>query len=397
MTMPASTLAAEAPPQAARDLLLAAGLALGPMAVTGIARFAYALLLPAMRDDLVWSYTQAGAMNAANGLGYLVGTLLSLRLAGRVDARRTFTIGMLATALTLIASGLVRSFDALMVLRAVTGVSSALVFVSGTALAARIGSARLTPLAIAVYFSGAGLGIVFSGAALPWLFELRGAAAWPLGWLALGSIALLCTAPGALACARLPPTPSARRAATWPVHPLAPSFAAHFLFGAGYIVYMTFVISWLDAHGATAAQVTGVWSVLGVAVLAAPLLWRGTLRGGRGGAPLAAAIAVLAAGAALPLLSTAWPAMVVSAALVGSAVMMPAAASTAFVRRCVQPRGVDAALATFSMVFAAGQCLGPVLAGWVADAAGSLAAALAAAATVLLAAAALALRQREAH
>jgi len=391
---PASTLGSGAS-RTARELLVAAGLALGPMAVTGIARFAYGLLLPAMRDDLAWSYTQAGAMNAANGLGYLAGTVLSLHLANRIDARRTFGFGMLVTALTLIAACLLRSFEALLALRAITGLSSALVFVSGTLLVARIGSARLAPLAIALYFSGAGLGIVLSGVALPWLLEARGAAAWPLGWLALGSIALLCTGPAVLACAMLPPTNAARRASAWPVYPLGPSFAGHFLFGAGYIVYMTFVIGWIDAHGGSAAQVAAMWSVLGVAVIASPLLWGALLRDGRGGAPLAASILVLAAGAVLPLCSTAWPAMLASAALVGSAVMIPAAASAAFVRRCVRQPGVDAALATFSVVFAAGQCIGPVLAGFIADALGSLAAAVAASALVLLAAAACAARQRE--
>ena len=160
------SLAVDAP-RVSRELCIAAGLALGPMAVTGMARFAYGLLLPAMRDDLSWTYAQAGAMNMANALGYLVGTVLSLHLASRIDARRSFALGMLVTALTLIASGLVRSFEALIALRALSGLTSALVFVSGTTLAARIGSARLAPLAIAVYFSGAGLGIVLSGAALP--------------------------------------------------------------------------------------------------------------------------------------------------------------------------------------------------------------------------------------
>ena len=388
------SLAVDAP-RVSRELCIAAGLALGPMAVTGMARFAYGLLLPAMRDDLSWTYAQAGAMNMANALGYLVGTVLSLHLASRIDARRSFALGMLVTALTLIASGLVRSFEALIALRALTGLTSALVFVSGTTLAARIGSARLAPLAIAVYFSGAGLGIVLSGAALPWLFEWRGAAAWPLGWLALGVAALLSTAPSALACAALPSTRTAQRASAWPAHQLGRSFAGHFLFGAGYIVYMTFVVTWLDAHGGSAAQVATVWSVLGVAVIASPLLWGALLRDGRGGTPLACAIATLALGAAVPLLDASWPLLVASAALVGSAVMIPAAASAAFVRRCVRAPGADAALATYAVVFAAGQCLGPVPAGYLADASGSLSAALACSALVLLAGAALAWRQRE--
>ena len=38
-----------------------------------MARFAYALLLPAMRDDLGWNYAQAGGLNTANALGYVLG------------------------------------------------------------------------------------------------------------------------------------------------------------------------------------------------------------------------------------------------------------------------------------------------------------------------------------
>ena len=94
-------------------------------------------------------------------------------------------------------------------------------------------------------------------------------------------------------------------------------------------------------------------------------------------------------------LSTAWPVMALSAALVGGAVMIPGAASTAFVRRCVRQPGADAALATYSVVFAAGQCIGPVPAGFIADATGSLSAALALSAALLLLGATLASRQRE--
>ncbi|MGH9054723.1 MAG: YbfB/YjiJ family MFS transporter [Acidimicrobiales bacterium] len=56
-------------------LARAAGLALGPAVALGLARFAYALLLPAMRTDLHWSYTQAGALNTANALGYFAGAI----------------------------------------------------------------------------------------------------------------------------------------------------------------------------------------------------------------------------------------------------------------------------------------------------------------------------------
>src|SRR5689334_3597053 len=59
------------------------GLAMGPAVGLGLGRFAYALLLPAMRVDLGWSYAQAGALNTANAAGYLIGALLAAPLAGR--------------------------------------------------------------------------------------------------------------------------------------------------------------------------------------------------------------------------------------------------------------------------------------------------------------------------
>ena len=46
----------------ARGLLVAFLLSFGPAVSNSFARFAYALILPAMRSDLHWSYSQAGSI-----------------------------------------------------------------------------------------------------------------------------------------------------------------------------------------------------------------------------------------------------------------------------------------------------------------------------------------------
>src|SRR5438876_914979 len=71
---------------ARHPLLVACALSLGPSIGNGFGRFAYALILPAMKADLAWTYTQAGWINTANAIGYLVGALLSLRLIARVGS-----------------------------------------------------------------------------------------------------------------------------------------------------------------------------------------------------------------------------------------------------------------------------------------------------------------------
>jgi hypothetical protein len=68
-------------------------LSLGAVVSLGLARFAYALLLPPMRADLGWSYFVAGAMNTANAAGYLAGALALLRLGSGVASAATFVGG----------------------------------------------------------------------------------------------------------------------------------------------------------------------------------------------------------------------------------------------------------------------------------------------------------------
>ena len=55
-------------PHPARLILI---LSLAPTIGLGIGRFAYALVLPDMRDSLSWSYSAAGFMNTINAVGYL--------------------------------------------------------------------------------------------------------------------------------------------------------------------------------------------------------------------------------------------------------------------------------------------------------------------------------------
>ena len=117
---------------------MAAALALGAAVSLGLARFSYALLLPAMRADLGWSYFLGGAMNTANAAGYLVGALATPRALTRLSARALLVGGCATTALLLAAHAMVLNANALLALRLATGIASAAVFVAGGLMAARL-------------------------------------------------------------------------------------------------------------------------------------------------------------------------------------------------------------------------------------------------------------------
>jgi MFS family permease len=213
--------------------LIVLGLSLGPAVSNGLARFAYGLVLPAMRQDLSWSYTEAGWVNTANGIGYLIGALLALRYIGTWGARALFIYGLILTTLALVASGLTRDM---------------------------------------------------------------------------------------------------------------PSLLGYFLFGVGYIVYMTFLVAWMRDQGADAQMVARTWGVLGAAVMLSPLAWRG----------------------------------------IGLSFFMGPASVTNFSRKNLPEAQWGRSVALYTTVFALGQTVGPVAAGFVADAAKSLSFGLLAAGGALL-------------
>jgi len=363
-------------------LWTAAALALGAAVSLGLARFSYALLLPPMRADLGWSYLTAGAMNTLNAAGYLVGALLAPRWLARRDARALMLAGMLAAALLLAAHALAGSDAALYTLRGLTGVASAATFIAGGLLAARLGSGsaaapeRAPPagLVLGIYYGGTGLGIVAAALLVPALVALAGATGWRWAWVGLAMVALLATVlvlRPTRALAASAPSTGARAAFDW--QPLGFGLAAYLMFGLGYIGYMTFVITLLREQGLPATQIVAFYVLLGVGVIVSPWLWAGLLQRQRGGVPLALLNGLLALATLMPVLS-AQPLMVfASGALFGSVFLSLVASTTALVRHNLPAAAWPAGIAAFTIVFAAGQIVGPTLVGWVADGPGGLA------------------------
>ena len=373
-------------------IVVAAALALAAAVSLGLARFSYALLLPPMRADLGWSYLTAGAMNTVNAAGYLAGALLMPMALRHVGARRALLGGGVASGLLLCAHGLVTSDAALYALRALTGVASAATFVCGGLLAARLGGrvtgaagrAPSAGLVLGVYYGGTGVGIVIAALLVPPLSALQGAHAWQWAWVALGVAALAATTVTALATRTLDQGSTARAAhATFRWSLLAFGLASYFLFGLGYIGYMTFVVTLLREQQLSSALITVFYGLLGLAVIASSWLWAGLLQRQRGGGAMRLLNALLAVATLLPVLSAHPIAVFASGLLFGGVFLSVVASTTALVRHNLPSAAWPAGISAFTIVFAAGQIVGPTLVGWVADGAGGLRGGLACSAAVL--------------
>ncbi|MER1966115.1 YbfB/YjiJ family MFS transporter [Castellaniella sp. GW247-6E4] len=277
--------------------------------------------------------------------------------------------------------------------RFTAGFGGAGVFICGGVLAGVLGTR-----AIVVFFSGGGLGMLLTGAVLPWLFELRGPAAWPAAWIATGVVCLPLSVAAIHAARSIAEPSSPHVGADWPWRACLPVLASYFIFGLGYIAYMTFMVAWVrhDAvNAASLATTTSVmWGLLGVMTLLAPLLWARPFDGRRDGRPMGAALFVLTAGAALPLILPNLVGIWLSATLVGGSVFMVPAAVTGFVKNNLARPAWGNAMAIATSLFAIGQTIGPAACGWLSDRAGSLSFGLAVSAMMLLVSGVLALLQK---
>ena len=344
-----------------------ARLALGTASALGLARFAYGLILPAMRSELGWSLAQAGTLTTANAVGYLVGAVAAAPVARRLTVTATFRLGMVLTVAALGATAATASYPVLLLTRTAAGLAGALVFITGGVIASHAASASRSTAPITIYYSGAGLGIAISGAAIP---PLLGAhpGRWPLAWGVLAAAAGLATVTSWTAArGREHASTAATLIDLRTVTRLWQPATAYLLFAAGYIAYITFLSAYLTAHHASTAQITLTWALLGLAAVGAPLLWNRPISTWPRTTALATLLAVLSAAAVAALVSASLLAVTGSAIGYGATFLAVPAAITALIRSATEPSQWTGALAAFTVVFAAGQIAGPYLAGALAD------------------------------
>lgn len=384
-----------------RPLLTAFALSQGAAISLGMSRFSYALLLPPMRTDLGWTYLQAGSMNTANALGYFIGAIMTPALMRRIGAQKTLFAGAVLTALFMILCGFLTDTNSLLIQRLLAGMASALIFISGGLLAARLGSQhiRQAGLLIGLYYGGTGVGILLSALLVPATMAYANAHnmmhEWQSAWLTLGAACLVATAIMARPIHDIDGTTVAQgEHSKFPWQRFGFGLTSYLMFGVGYIGYMTFVVALLKEQGMSPVVITIFYSTLGLAVIASSRIWATLLDRYKGGQALAILNALLSIATILPVLSTMPLVVFISGLMFGGVFLSVVASTTALVRHNTPAAAWPAGISLFTIVFAFGQIVGPTLVGWVSDQSGGLQRGLACSAIILFVGALLATRQR---
>jgi MFS family permease len=370
------------------DLLptaLAGGI--GMAVAMGFGRFSYTPILPGMMADLGLSPSDAGIIASANFIGYLAGAVLAGYgwAAGR--ERRLGLSALAATALLLLAMGLVYSVALLSLIRFFAGLASAfaMIFLSGIVLGRALRAGN--PHVQSIHFGGVGIGIAVSSL-MVWILaqsNLDFASSWRIDWFGGALIAFA----GLCAVAMLLPKADASVSRSVPEKPLVwtrPLIAmtlTYGMFGFGYVITATFLVTMARQGAADQTIEFLAWLLTGLSAAVSVVLWR--LAVPRFGAVGVYLIGLLVEAAGL-IATVCLPlpyAPLIGGVLLGLTFIMITAYGLQ-IARGLAPESPRKALAFMTAAFGVGQILGPVVAGWIAERSGSFTIPTLLAAAVLL-------------
>lgn len=351
--------------------------AIAMAAAMGFGRLFYTPVLPGMIAGIPISSADAGYIAAGNFAGYLAGAILAGQgwAAGR---ERVIALSALAaTAILMAAMALTTSVPAFVAIRFLAGLASALAMILTSSIVlpyAKQGGSRGHVVNF-LHFGGVGLGIALSSALALIVNMAAGDAAhgWRINWLAGAAITLAAVL---LVQWMLPrPNGATERKVEPPLKwklPLVLLTTSYGLFGFGYVITATFLVTIARQGDAGPVIEFLAWFVTGCAAAVSLLAWH----------PLAiriglarsytVAMGVLAIGVVCSVLLPPTAGALFGGLLLGATFMVITAYGLQL-GGALAAESPRRALASMTAAFGVGQIIGPLVAGWAAEKSGSFA------------------------
>jgi predicted MFS family arabinose efflux permease len=323
--------------------------------------------------------TAAGLLGTLHLVGYLAGTLLSPAVNAKIGALMLVRSSHAVFAGAMLIGGLATDATTMAISRFVAGLGAGFGVFAVLLIVFNATAPSRRSTVVSLVWAGTGIAIVASGLVAAPLLE--GAGTWRLSFFVPAGLALVVALLMPRGNAAIAVSPQQDKAVTslWPA--LVSSrwlllLIAYFLFAAAYISYSTFAGVRLRELHVSSAGVTWFWVTFGAASIAGSTLgavllaWPRTRR-----FAVSAALLSGMCGSLLAAQGGSWSVFAASA-LVGLGLIAMPAVATVLIRQ----RSADATYPFFFTVgtsaLGVGQLLGPVAAGYVADAFGAGAVAL---------------------
>ncbi|XXJ18281.1 MFS transporter [Desulfovibrio caledoniensis] len=364
-------------------------------ACLGLGRFSLGMLLPSMGASLGLDYGRMGWIGTGNFIGYMLAVVLAGTVTQSHGARRTIAAGLALVGVSMVLISRAAGFESVLLLYFATGIGSGLANVPLMGLISHWFLRDTRGRAAGFMVAGNGVAIIFAGLFIPWVNLGSGGQGWRTGWLVLGLVALAVAAlagwllrnhprdKGIAPLGRAKADTAPRRARQSPAGPpgsrrgiIAHLGIIYLLFGASSVIYATFIVTALvDVHHYGEDAAGRFWAVVGgLSVLSGPLFGGLSDRlGRRFGMIVVFTLFTLAY--AFAALSGSPFFLYASVGLFGIVAWSIPTIMSAAVGDYMGPDRAVRAFGLITLFFGAGQIVGPVIAGYLADLSGDFTAA----------------------
>jgi predicted MFS family arabinose efflux permease len=263
-------------PPAARieSLRILLGGIFGMMVAMGIGRFAYTPILPIMQRELGMTNSVAGLLASSNFIGYLAGAVLCAFFPLMLRSSVVNIGAILASIASTFLMGVTLSPQLWGLLRGVSGLASAILFVVISIEVSESLTRRGYGHWIGALYGGIGLGIALSGSMVP-VFEIFGG--WRFSWFGMSGLAGLLTLSGVLLAHKRAASLDITAGQATP-SPRAGNYrllaAAYICEGLGYIVTATFIVTMISHTPGLESFAPFSWVAVGLAAAPSTIFWQ---------------------------------------------------------------------------------------------------------------------------
>ncbi|WP_183586289.1 YbfB/YjiJ family MFS transporter [Paenibacillus rhizosphaerae] len=347
--------------------------------ILGFSRLSYGMFLPGIQREIGGSYSQLGMLGTVNFIGYLAGTLCLPPLISRFPDRKhginqttCFLLG-----LAMIGSAFSGHFAQLGLWRFAIGFLSALATVLVLSIAMDAVRPAEQGAASGLIWLGGSAGILITGLSAPLTIDPSHLQGWRYAWAAMGVFGIVAAfgfavvtgkqRQGSSSSQAEMKTPDQQRVK---IHRLLFSpekllflIGSYFFFGAGYIIYFTYLIPYLVSRGIPALFAGLIWSSIGLAGLFNGWVGGRAIDRWPSGFTLAAGLSLGTVGV-LGITTGSLFFTALGAVTIGLvSFITPPLMTTSLLRRHVPHHAYAACLSIATAFFAAGQMMGPIVGG----------------------------------
>ena len=334
------------------------------MIAMGIGRFAYTPILPLMQSALSFSDAAAGYLASSNYAGYFLGAVLAGVLP--LKKHKTFYLraGLMVSILTTWGMGLSHSYLLMLVIRFISGISSAFIFVLASSIVLDKLAANDRTNWSGLFYAGVGFGIFLSSLIIPSLNHLFD---WEGTWVGLAFVSGILTI---FVWMWLKDSQNnvaqkdKQEVITYlpPVKWIPWLITAYGLEGLGYIVTGTFIVSIAEKTSTFSTDPTLIWVVAGAAAIPSCVIWSSLAKKWGFVKSLIFAMGLQSLGIVMPVFWISQTSLFISAILFGATFMGITTLATTLARQ-ISASNSSRIIGYLTAAYAVGQMVGPTMAG----------------------------------